>query len=408
MGLAYNAEAFANFRTATFVEGDDIDEVYDGDVRRGTRACSGTNTHYVPGEHRIDNYARNSRFRFAKPSSVIAPHPNEGKCNFNQQAEDRAVILHNETAGTGTAVSPSPKGDYVYEFVGNCVVPVPNVESRSDEARISFNNTWGPTLWDGDDYNLGNNFTVIRDASGNETDRRNAYNGVGALREMRQFKNSGATPSGDWNWLDDWDQRMWDQNATRSSIYNSLAEVEEAIRHDGQKFVSYYFDGDLFDKSSVGGQAALTSYYFAHFPTKFYYGESSDCYSRTNLESYIERAVSNLISLAKPLAVEVWDTNENSGGQSTDGCISPDPCGRSGDLALQFELNFFDIKFLKTPFVVGNTADYRSGRVVVSPIPGANDPIPPNISSFPGLFYTFEIDDNFSSIGHWRSMQRGK
>ncbi len=394
-GVAYNAEVFTNFRTATFVDGDEIDVVHN----ETNRVCNGANTHYVPGEHRIDNYTRNSRFNFATPSTVINAHPNEGRCNFNQRAEDRAIILHDETAGTGAGVSP--RGDYVYEFVANCAVPAP-AENRFDEVRISFNNTWGPTLADGDDYNLGSNFTTLFDGS-----VRNAYNGLDALRQMKSDLGSIAVLNGEWDWLDDWDERLWTGNFLLTSPYNSIAEVEEAIRHDGQKFVSYYFDDEMFDKSAGGGNAALKSYYFAHFPTKFFYGESNVCYAQSTLSGYVERAATALISLAKPLAVEVWDIFENSGGRSTEGCISPDPCGVQGGLALQFELNFFDIGFLKGPFNLGGVTNYKTGRVVVSPAGSSNSPIPPNLAAFPGMFYTFEIDSDLN-IGHWRSMQRGK
>jgi hypothetical protein len=396
-GVAYNAETFTNFRTATFVEGDDIDVVRNGTVREKGECNKGSdNTHYVPGEHRIDNYARNSRFNFANPSPVVAVHPNEGRCEFNQQAEDRAVILHNETAGAGAGAGASPRGDYVYEFVANCAVPAA-AENLLYEAGISYNNTWGPTLADGDDYNLGYDFTTIRDQSGTDVDWRNAYNGVGALRNM----------VGD---LDDFDDRFWTLSFETSSRYNSVAEVEEAIRFDGQKFVSYYFDGEPFDKSAGGGQANLRSYYFAHFPTKFYYAEggANSCYNQTTFDGYLNATIQRMLSLAKPLAVEVWDTAENSGGQSTDGCVSPDPCGVQGGLALQFELNFFDIGFLKSPFNLGGVTNYKTGRVVVSPAGNSNNPLlPGNMSAFPGLFYTFEIDDQ-TNLGHWRSMQRGK
>jgi len=53
-----------------------------------------------------------------------------------------AVILHHESASSPVD-GTSPWGDYVYGFTG---------ENRADERVISFNNTWGPTLADGDDY----------------------------------------------------------------------------------------------------------------------------------------------------------------------------------------------------------------------------------------------------------------
>jgi hypothetical protein len=368
VGVAYNAEVFTNFRTATVVGTDT--------VTPPSVVCGGGSSGniYASGTHRIDNYNRNlaspvvtyydgtGRVKFGGSGVVPFQYSNLNQlaCDFMQNAEDRAVILHHDTAVNG--LSPL-SGDYVYEF--------PDV--RPDEQRISFNNTWGPTLADGDDYDLF----------------ASPFNVYGGLNDLRV------------GWVastDDWDADL--------AVVNSIAEVEEAIRVSGQKFFSYYFDEEPFDKSAGGGQASLTSFYFGYFPTKFYYGESSVYWAAVPLtrDQYMSLAIARLLSLAKPLGVEVWDRFENSGGISQSGCISPDPCTRIGALALSHELNFFGIKFLKQPFNSGAVNSYKVGRAVIS-LQGTNTP--PGVDTWPGLFYTFEIDEN-SRLGHWRSMQRGK
>jgi hypothetical protein len=274
------------------------------------------------------------------------------------------------------------------------------VEDDILECRISFNNTWGPTLLDGDDYFLGTNVGF--------NGGRNVYGGLAPLRP--QLGNTATRTNclvggfTAWDNCDDFDSRF----IAAGNVVNSLAEVEEAIRIGGQNFFAYYFDGAPFDRSAQGGQSTLTSYYFGYFPTKFFWFENGAPPFATVLE-YLTPVAGNMLMTPKPLAVEVWDIFENSGGQSTAGCISPDPCGVRSSLVLGHELNFFDINFLKAPFNSGNVKNYKTGRVVIS-LTGndANNPLkdPVNFYTWPGLFYTLEISDAFD-LAHWRSMHRG-
>jgi hypothetical protein len=422
MGIAYNAEVLTNFRTAVARPADD--DIYAAGGANGTfpyvgatpatKSSLGTSSTipHAEGEHRIDNYLRNSRLRFGTAgipgiagTGTTAAHPNEkgDTTIINLDAEDRAVILHNETSGAAVAKGITPFGDYVYEYVPFCAISGITVEDDFLECRISFNNTWGPTLLDGDDYFLG--------IHPGFNDGHNVYGGTSALRiQSTSATRTSCSYSGaftTWDNCDDFDARY----ISALNVVNSLAEVEEAIRIGGQNFFAYYFDNAPFDESAGGGQASLTSYYFAYFPTKFYWAENASALATTTRESYVTLASRNMLGLfAKPLAVEVWDIFENSGGQSTEGCISPDPCGLRIGLALGHELNFFPIGFLKSPFGLEGATGYQSGRVVISPGGNSNAPTVEGTATnniFPGLFYTFELDSNVN-LGHWRSMQRGQ
>jgi len=264
---------------------------------------------------------------------------------------DDAVILHHESGEYGSGVSPV--GDYVYHFMPE------GDEDRQDESRISFNNTWGPTLADGDDYYLG------------------------ALRDYDLFDVD-----------DDWDDRL--------TVPNSIAEVEEAIRAGGQTFTSYYFAG-----GSLGGNA-LNSYFFVHFPSKYYYAESPTYYGQSTQSAYIQEAVKVMMRTAKPLNVEIWDINEVPGGQTVGGCISPDPCAIVTAASLGHELSFFGVDYFKTVFNTSTAQAFTNGRVVLSA--QVNDPRRSVMGSradlaFPMMGYTFEAG-GADVIGNWRSMNR--
>lgn len=319
-GLAYNAEALVNFRTAN-------------------------------NPHRIDNY------RALGYASIDT--------DATQIANNSAVILHHESGNQGTG--PSPFGDYVYHFPTDGVLG--QGEDRSDEARISFNNTWGPTLADGDDYSL-----------------------VG----LRDTDITGS--------LDDWDSPIIPSHSLDDNA-NSVAEVEEAIRADGQSFTSFYFDGAKLNS----GDSALSSWFFAHYPTKFFYGESGTFYGNTTIEGYTQSAATVLLTLAKPVNVEIWDINEVPGGQNTSGCISPDPCAVISSTVLGQELNFFGVEFFKNAFNNGTADSFTTGRTVIAPVAQANNPRNSTGGnrdlSWPGLMYTFE-QGGTEGLGQWRSMQR--
>lgn len=306
-GLAYNAEAFVDFRTNM-------------------------------NPHRIDNYPLNN-----------------------------AVIIHDENS-VGPAGGVAPMGDYVYGFM-----PENGLENRFDESRISFNNTWGPTLADGDDHAL----TLL------------PYDTI-------------------LGW-DAWDQRLNTLGVANDNT-NSIAEVEEAIRNYGELFTSFYFDDSARTNS---GSSSLHSWYFAHFPTKFYYGEKSNYYGATKLRGatgYIAKAVAYMTSLGKPVSLQVWDTAERN-GTGTVGDCPQSPClpGEVRMAALGEELAFFDIDWIKGFF--DNAASFGAGRVVIQ-----QNPRPATIGEhqadgnapWPMLGYTFEsvATGNGVSLGNWRSMHR--
>jgi len=389
-GLAYNAEALVNFRTD-----------------------SGDST------HRIENYPHSWQCLETDSNDKCT------KWGVNIAEEDTSVILHHENAASDYKAG-SPAGDYVYGFDRSCIsptTPTAGIE-RCDESRISFNNTWGPTLADGDDYDL-----------------------VG-LRPNSENSSTGA-------WDDDWDDVVTTHGL---GIENSIAEVEEAIRlgiatyhadaaGGPQVFTAYYMDGDIFDKSCEGNGSqfpynkdfcpdpppqsrakpagattlsTLTSYYLAFFPTKFFYGERSDWYNAVNLNTYIVLAVDHLLKLPKPVYLEVWDIFEKTGKVTQGGginCISPatpEDCAVQGPGAVVFgyELNFLSIRDLKK-WIAGGTSveDFLAGRVVVEYPSMYNNPLQYDTNlnnydrSWPGLMYTFEWDGG-PTLTNWRPMHR--
>jgi hypothetical protein len=231
-GVAYNSETFVNFRTGA---------------------------HF----HRVDNY------RIVNGVSLDAA--NAAKMDAND-----AVIVHEEDSNS-VVNGPSPFGDYVYRFLEE------GSGGRNDESRISFNNTWGPTLADGDDYGLFANFYT--NAGVNSADVA-AGTTVTLNAEFRQgqlyFIPNLLTPE-----IDFWDNRL------ATSRVNSIAEVESAIRKGGQAYDSFYFDGASLGKTT----ATLKSWFFAHFPTKFYYGEDPLYYGKNTFRAYLDEAVRRLMQM---------------------------------------------------------------------------------------------------------------
>lgn len=306
---------------------------------------------------------------------------------------NNAAILHHENAGLGD-------GDYFYRYPG---------DSRNDEGLVSFNNTWGPTLADGDDYDL-----------------------IGL-----RYATPGTSS-------DDWDS--YHVAVGGAAMPNSIGEVEEAFRQlsttpalnlvganpgsAGQRFTSFYFDDAVFDKSGASN-AALHSWYFAWFPTKFYYGEDQQyhsyppsvvrryVYNTTGAllgeNGYLQAAVAHLLSIDKALSVEVWDTDENTVGET---CVVSPCLTTPGVIRLTHELNIFDIDTLKNVFKSTTTHQgWKEGRVVLSAFPvnaGPNSnnwpgmPSPmqmPNLKSFPGMIYAFELATG-GNLSNWRAWHR--
>jgi hypothetical protein len=320
-GLAYNAEALTNFRTSE----------------------------YGAGSHRIENY-------------TLATDQIVGDTGAAQ-----AVIVHHENASSDPVAS-SPAGDYVYGCPNGGTM---NTSELGDELVISFNNTWGPTLADGDDY-------------------------LGSPNDNWDTRRSNTLPSGTNGYGPNYTVPTY-HNATT----NSIDEVESAVALAGTNFYSYYFDNDTFDKSSSGGKASLKSYFFGYFPTKYFYGEnivvarnSSSC------QSFIDYTVGILVNLAKPINVLVMDTQENP-CTTSDTAISPARPAVVNKVVAQ-ELTIFDIGFLKAGANDGKCASFKSGRSQISTMGSALSTLP---TGFPGMFYTFEIGSD-NSLSQWRPMQR--
>lgn len=363
--LSFNAEALINFRTTA-------------------------------NEHRIENYRV---YQDANGAWMVrlANGQTEAYTENNYDNVHSAVIIHHED-GASSAVGMSPYGDYVYADV---------TSEDPYERTISFNNTWGPTLADGDDYDLR--------AFGRPTTEI-----VGVL-------------------FDDFD-------LTTTSV-TSVAEVEEAIRLAGQTYYSYYFDNGSPGSgvmNSKGNKAGQTTWYFAWYPTKFYYAERNTGFS---MKDHFTSALDGLLAFSKGYGVEVWDINENPGravSVAANACPSPfvpslhanlyPQCvGKDAQpqiIGLSEELTVFSIANLKATYGLGPDAalyssQYASGRTVLSVL--QNDPAdglgigatftfpyagtgvqgqPSNrLPSYPGFMYGFEFD-NSGNLYHWRSLQR--
>jgi len=340
--IAYNAEALTNFRTPL-------------NCTTGGQA----------GNHRVEGYVRRAALTNAWTVTGY------GTCTDAQ--EDGSVILYNEDANAvGVGAPASAAASLATAYLYRCALG-----EDVYERMVSFNNTWGPTLADGDSYFWG-----------------------GAARLSPYVIGS-----------DDWDVIHED--------FNSVAEVEEAIRLEGQTFHGVYFDSSWFDKfSSRMAQPASTnlkSYYFVHFPTKFYYGENKQISATScasgDLTTYLQSAVDTLLRLAKPVTLQVWDTLENT--PTTSGCVTSPCITESRPANLGHELSFFSVGFFKQVLGLargandtrGSTDNFRVGRVVLDS--GSNNPNTVNWgTSWPMLGYTFEMRDSDSNIGQWRAMQR--
>ncbi len=314
-GIAYNAEAFVNFRTNT-------------------------------AQHRIDNYL-----------------------------PDSAVILHNNTSAITVSSFLGLEGDYSYGF------PLgPTTEDDPVEARLSFIAHWGPTLLDGDDHSPSINPIRIIGQDITTFDQL-----------MDDWDGSGNTVNG--------------QYIVGFGVPNSLAEVEEAIRIGGQRFVSNFFDS----ANLVGNIGGLTSYYWIFSPTKAFYANLQDS---GNPVDYIKNAAQSLLRQGNLFHVEIWNNKEDMAHYVTI-CISPRNC--SAELYVRDELAMLSIvDFKKTS--AGGVANldpqrwnilqtnYKSGKIVLMPKEQTSLPFNRNFE-YPVLIYTFETGGG-DIIGNWRAMQR--
>ena len=399
-GLAYNAETFVNFRTGMY-------------------------------DHRVDNYRiakdgfnldviRDADGDVVPGNDVLFGGSTAGTFTHTEASEqNRAVIVHDEN-GAGAGVGISPYGDYVYRFQEET-----NALGSGYEGRISFDNTWGPTLADGDDYNM----TRFAGPLGNVYGVKALDSSDGRVKDVNLrwtagtgFDKFGSNQSSDptANERDDFDIQL--QEVGNFRAINSIAEVEEAIRVGGQFFTGFYFDGAAPGANHQGG-TSLRTWFLAWYPTKFFYGERPDYYSQTTLDDYIVEAVRHLLMMGKIYSPQVWDINENTGGGTTTTttigqCVSPavgPECitqtitvGGIGELIVSEELSVFDIKYIKDAFAP-QVANFINGRIGLYPLD--NDPVSDAWRearyrySWPGLLYSFEWGDD-GSLAHWRALHR--
>jgi hypothetical protein len=331
-GLSYNAEVFTDFRTAN-------------------------------NPHRIDNYPPN-----------------------------QAVIIHDENV-SGDTFGISPFGDYVYGFPFNAAGGTG--DDRQDEARISYNTTWGPTLADGDDYEP-------------------ITSEQGISRPVIEGQ-------------DDWDRTLTHANPAKGADHiNSIAEVEEAIRKAGQHYTGFFLDDLPSDFTS------LMSHYYALFPTKYFYGESTTL--PASFDAYLAQSATLLVSLQKETSVEIWDTEErpccckppDELPCEVSPCNKPEPKVCECKLYFPYEGNLFNIKQVKNVFkqaseavgAVSSCEFHSKGKFSIWPAVSNNDPSqlpvgshPNTRSTWPMLLYTFDLESNNPSmdsafVHHWKNMLR--
>ena len=351
--ITYNALAIENFRTSSFL-------------------------------HRIDNYT----FVDANGNETLDP----------------AVIIHNED---GTLSDPG-RFAYVYGYKESDNGQWDGGVTAKEESRISFNNTWGPTLTDGDDYcNAKDSFPESEECK--------------LLRQLTFVDNSG--------------NDGWDADYSSSEV-NSVHEVEAAIRmassygadisastqatSSGQRFTGFYFD-----------KTQSETAFLAVYPTKFIYGESDDYWipyssalastnvadSLTGERSYIVAAAEHAMFISKPYQVELWDIFENIPAVGGPVCtVSPCPPEAvvSSNLDVSHEVGFFTTSNLKSLFPTDLTG-WDMGRVVLTTKKEANlctDSVagfksPTCRDTFPGLLFGFELgQEGGFSFTNWRALQR--
>jgi hypothetical protein len=450
-GLAYNAETLVNFRTAV-CGGDSLTAGDGGVTQDALNPCAS----YAQGEHRIDNYrvgtgdtvtgyvgiARTispSDYTTARSANAAA-HPKTlptTVTGFNPLAENRAVIVHNENG-----IVANSAGDYVYWWESG-------PETRCDEQSIAFNNTWGPTLADGDDYEMSSSFINLaspfpqfnelpptsQTITNNKWDQLGILNANGNPWNLRgtgcpfQFSPTAISP------IDDFDCN-WSFVRGHSPV-NSIAEVDEALRDAGQTFTAYYMQSDYFDKSGEGLQrndgiastASLTTQFVSFFPTKFFHFElakagctapASPGHAYTVFDNLIADRAIAMTSYPKLATVQVWDTEENPIGVPTNNqCISPATLAEcftaTQNINFPFEVGVMGIDHVKNVIAPG-VAGQPAGRVYFDLLGGSDKLNTPTSlyagagagsNGFVGLLYAFEWDGFPPAVlAHWRSMHR--
>jgi hypothetical protein len=414
MGVAYNADALVNFRTEV-------------------------------NQHRVENYrvdTSGNTLDVDVNGNPMSTNPNYPTAS---PTRNRAVIVHDEN-GAGPSFGAPPFGDYLYRFLDN---PRATNEENSDayESRISFTNTWGPTLADGDDYDMtrcagdrgiGNVYGTKKptDAANPATlTDVNLRWTAGTLCD--RFAASCGVSS---NQIDDWDARTLNASSdiaislSTNQGVDSIAEVEEAIRVGGQNFGGYYFD-DAAPGPDHRSSHSFQTWFAAWAPTKFYYGEDvrrpsfgcGDPSYPNDITDYEVRAITSLLRAnPKTFMVNVWDIDETPlcGGTSTftegNDCISPftaEQCAASTTITEKNcqrvcgeELCVFPVSYLKGITTgLADVSSFRVGRTEMHPT--NNDPVSSACGlsfcqrdDYPTLIYNF--DNSGSEFSNWRRMVR--
>jgi len=293
-------------------------------------------------------------------------------------------------------------GDYIYRF--NDSMPI--ATSPTFERGVSFNNTWGPTLADGDDYALAAgsamNFTVtdalVSRISGTPTALNEIQLGGDNILDSAAFR-AGTAAGADY----------WDDTYGLGEL-NSIAEIELALDSNMQSFTSQFFDN-----RSIGNSAAQRSMYVAHFPTKFFRGEEVlKADPSMSFDQYVKEASNYLLSdeVDKAYNVEVWDIDEHSScGTIVDSTTSPATIiQRECAIYVSHELELLDISQLKAVQDIA-ALGYDQGQVVLSPVDSDLVTAGPAtfLSSYPGVLYTFNYSfTNTLELDHWVPMIRSE
>jgi hypothetical protein len=418
IGLGYNAEAFVNFRTD---QTDHRIDNYRVDRNGNTLDISGVvTTGGVFGSTTTTTGGSNN----PNCSGVVSPNKN------------RAVVVHDEN-GAGPAGKPgaiTPYGDYLYRF---------SEGENTFESRVSFNNTWGPTLADGDDYDL----TSCGHSSGignvYQTKEPTDPNNPATLTNVNLRRTLGtecdkftATCGESDNQIDDWDVESTGASNLESNAFNegvnSIAEVEEAIRVGGQYFSAYYFD-EAAPGAKHRSSRSFKTWFFSFSPTKFFYGEGLrvNVFDRNHPEyatapttatAFQVRAIKELLELPKTFEADLWDINETSWCQgsttvSGSACISPFTAEQCGSVTVIRDcyrvcaegLCVFSIDYLKQIATgLKDTSQFRVGRAEMKTT--NNNAVSVcnvayhNRDDFPSILYNFEISG--TDFVNWRTMHR--
>jgi len=336
-GLAYNADALVNFRTNS-----------------------------IDGTHRIENYPNRVVAQTTGTGTVVVGTPN---VTGVIPQKDNGVIVHIENASAPATF------DYLYGCPGSG-------ENRRDEVVTSFNNTWGPSLADGDSDFPAIGVVVGFLGNGDVWDQRFRLT---TLAEER-VTNPSAVAGSDKQFANKYGYPVLPNHV------DSIFEVERAIAAAGRVFYSYYFDKGGYDRSA--GTNTLKSWYMGYAPTKFFYAEDIDVSAITgSCIDHVNNRVNYLSTVGKPVGIEVWDTNEIP--CSGKGTISP---SNANPAILGEELSIWNIDWMKGLSTGDkNCANFQSGRVVVNTT-GTNP-------AYPFLLYTLEID-NDGRMYNMRAMQR--